>query len=184
VAALVVLATASASMAAVPPMKTASERQVSLRKEAGGKKIDVAVTVTAGELTSHTEPGVALGGDKSLAFGSDALLAWKVLSVLLTSEDPISDLQEHIGRVDASRAGIETLDGQFVYVWGNGPTIALSRDLARIRRITATSGNVNWEFRLSGELDLAGLPARVHILRSGEPFASVELAVAEGSGSE
>jgi hypothetical protein len=174
-AAAVVFAMASAAAAAVPPLKIASERQASLREAASDTKVDVSVTITAGELKSHAETGVALGIGKSLAFGDDGLLAWRVLSVVLTAKDPIKGLQEHVGQIDASKTSIETLDDGFVYVWGSSPQIALSRDLSRIRRVTARSGDHTWVFRLSGDLGVAGLPERVHILRSGKPYASVEI---------
>ena len=179
-AAMVVFAMASAAVAAVPPMKIADARQASLRKAASDTKVDVSITVTAGELKSHAESGVALGTGKSVGLGDDGLgdgglLAWRVLSVVLTAKEPISDLQEHIGRIDASKTSIETLDDDFVYVWSGSPQIALSRDMSLIRRITARSGDHIWEFRLSGDLGVAGLPERIHILRSGKPFASVEI---------
>lgn len=184
VAMFVTFATATA-VAAVPPLKLAAARQASLRKEAGKAKLDVAVTVTAGDLASFGKSGMALagakglslpakGGDGALELGEGELVPWKVVWVLLTSKNPVDDLQEQVGKLDAT-TGIDTLDGRFVYVYGSTPAVAFSRDLGRIRRITAKSDEHIWEFRLSGELGMAGLPERIHILRSGEPYANVEL---------
>lgn len=180
----------TAASAAVPPLKTAKQRQQALRKEASKAKLDITVTVTAGSLASYAKSGVGLGGSKglklpatrgeaSLALGADGALPWKVVYALLTTKEPITALQEHVGKIDTSRTRIETLDGHFVYVWGDSPQVAMSRDLARIRRITAKSGEHTWEFRLSGELGVAGLPERIHVLRSGEPYANVELGLSQ-----
>jgi hypothetical protein len=170
-----VLVSMSTAMAAVPPLKMASERQASLRKEAAGQKIDVLVTVTAGELKSYTKSGVSIGSAASFEFSADAPAAWKILSALVSANDPLGALQTHIGKIDVSQTKIETLDDGFVYVWGNSPAVAISHDFSRIRRLTVRSNNHSWEFRLSGDLGLAGLPERIHVLRSGEPYASVEI---------
>lgn len=176
----------TAALAAVPPLKTAKQRQQSLRKEAAKASVDITVTVTAGSLASYTKSGVDLGGnraiglsatrgDGALTLGANAALPWKVIYSLLTSDEPIGAIQDHLGKFDTSRAKIETLDSHFVYVWGDSPELAISRDLAHMRRIVARAGEHTWEFRLSGDLGVAGLPERIHVLRSGEPYASIEL---------
>ncbi len=181
-----VLFFATAAFAAVPPLETASARQEALRKEAARAKVDVSVTVTAGDLASYAKSGVALGGagvklsakggEASLELDGGGLFPWKVVYALLTAQDPIAAIQKHVGKIDASRTRIEARDGHFVYVWGSSPSLAMSRNLGQIRQITAKNDDHTWEFRLSGDLGVGGLPERIHVLRSGEPYANVELA--------
>lgn len=176
----------TAASAAVPPLKMAKLRQQALRSEAAKTKVDVSVTVIAGNLASYAKSGVGLGGRKAvelaatdsdgvLTLGAEASLPWAVIYTLLVAPKPIGTLQRHIGNIDTSRATIQTLEDDFVYVWGGSPELAISRNLALIRRITVASGEHTWEFRLSGDLGVSGLPTRIHVLRSGEPYATVGL---------
>lgn len=194
VAAAVALLVGVSALAGVPPWKVAVARQASLRSEGGApKKVDLSVTVTAGKLASYAASGVALGGgeplslsatgaDGKLALGAGQAFPWTVVFALLSSTDPLTAVQRQIGQVDAGQTRIEPGDDEFVYVFGDSPRISLSRDLSHIRQITAQSGQTTWEFRLTGELGVAGLPERIAILRAGQPYANLRLAVAEPQG--
>ncbi len=182
------LLAAATALASVPPLKVAAARQASLRHKAKkGGAVDLSVTVTAGSLTSYQATGLSLGhgnaltlaapgGQTSLSIGPAASFPWKVVWALLSSTHPLADIQKDAGTIDAAHARIDTIDGHFVYVYGSLPQIALSRDFSHIRVIRAHAGGNDWEFRLSGDLGVAGLPERINIVRAGEPYASVELA--------
>jgi hypothetical protein len=187
------------ALASVPPLKVAAARQASLRAEADELgPTDVTITVLGARLRTYRASGATLAASRplellslqtakaesaekadKLRIGPDQPLPWSVVYALILARDPVSELQARLGGFDVSHTKIETLDDSFVYVYGDSPQLALSRDFGLIRRVAATVDGVKWEFRLAGELGEAGLPERINILRDGAPFASVELSVHE-----
>lgn len=192
---LTVLAPAALS-ARVPPLELLSERQSSLRDKADGVAVDVSISVTSGRLTQWTASGFVAGrgeplalthasGGRQLQVGPDSdMPAWRIVFALVAAADPIGELQRHAGQLDRGVTTIEVDDDDFLYVFGELPQIAVSRDLGRIRRVRARLEDTDWEFRLSGDLGAAGLSRRIHVLRAGQPYATVEMSQSQVGGED
>ncbi len=182
-----VASTAATASAAGPPLEVAQERQATVRADHAEQApaFDMTVSVTArgvveyrGAALAVSDGGVELAArakDKSLEIGADQDAPWSVIWVLVASSDPVTDLQDALGRIDAASTSIEPMGDSFVYVFGDSPQIALSRDLTHIRRVEFRSGGHTWQLRLDGEVGESGLPAQIHVIRSGQPYANIEL---------
>lgn len=185
--ALAVVSTAASAGAAGPPLETAQKRQATVRadhaKQAPAFEMRVSVTARGvveyrGSALDVSDASVELAArakDETLELGADQPAPWSVIWVLIASSDPIADLQDTLGRIDAASTSIEPMGEAFVYVFGDSPQIALSRDLTHIRRVEFRSGEHTWQLRLDGEVGDSGLPAQIHVIRSGQPYANVEL---------
>jgi hypothetical protein len=179
--------------ARLPPLDTLAARQLSLRQASTEVTIDVSVSVTSGRLTQWAASELRVGageplslvhstGERRLLIGPDSdAPVWRVVYAMLGAADPVAELQRHVGPFDKDTTRIEAVDDDFLYLFGELPQIGSSRDLGRIRRVRARLEDSVWEFRLSGELGVAGLARRIHILRGGQPYATVEVAVSEAS---
>lgn len=197
VAALLVWA--APARAAMPPLKIAKARQISVRGAIkSGVSVDISVTVLGDKLQNFSATGARLGGAKilelvaenssalpknpmpqnkppTLVIDAQAPVPWSVVFLLLQAPDPIASLRATLGAFHANHSKIELLDGDFVYHYGESPGVVMSRDLSKIRRVYARKDGVDWEFRLSGELGVGGMPERIAILRDGAPFANLKL---------
>lgn len=182
----------TSAMAAVPPLELAAERQAALRASAN-IELDISMSVTTSGVEEFSGRSIDLVEDEDielrsadaesrLKLGSARLLPYRIVAILLTSSNPLEDLQGAMGRVDAAEHDIEVLDDAFVFVFGDMPAISLSRDLEHIRRIEARSKSHSWQILLTGELGERGLPEHIQILRSGEPYARIELSEAKQGG--
>lgn len=188
----VVLCAPLEAAAAVPPLKIAAARLASVREQAKSLKVDVEVTITAGAIRDFAadDAGLLSGkpldltrrgeSKKKLTIGPDAPLPWKAVHLVIGSPNPASDLQKHLGKLDAS-TDIDTLGDAFVYVYGSSPRLVVSRTLGAVRAIAVESEKYTWQLKTSGSLGTAGLPERIHILRSGQPYATVQLELAKAA---
>ena len=172
--------------AGVPPFDLAKKRLATMREQAGATSVDVVVSVTDEGMTTYRTEDAALvsggalqlsktGGKATLKVHQDAPFPWNVVYELLVSADPISGLERHLGSADASQTEIVPREREFLYIYGDDPKIAVSRDMSAIRSVWVTHDKKRWEFRTTGTLGAADLPERLHVLRSKEPYATVEL---------
>lgn len=186
--------------AAMPPLDVAQARQASLRGALkSGASVDISLTVLGKELQVFSASNLRLGASEklelvasasepekkppTLVIDATAPLPWSVVFSLLSAADPLASLQATQGAIDAGQRKIDILEDAFVYQYGASPQVILSRDFSRIRRVLVRAQSVDWEFRLTGELGVGGLPERVDILRAGAPFANIRLSLYDQSKS-
>lgn len=186
--------------AAMPPLDVAQARQASLRGALkSGASVDISVTALGTKLQSFSASSLRLGASKklelaasasdpekkpsTLVIDANAPMPWSVVFSLLSAADPLASLQTTHGAIDAGQRKIDTLEDGFVYHYGASPQVVLSRDFSLMRRVLVHAQGVDWEFRLSGDLGVGGLPERVDILRAGAPFANMRLSLAGQSNS-
>lgn len=188
---LVVACTAGYAGAAGPPLETAQKRQATARTDHAERApaFDMKASVTARGVAEYRGAGLdvsdasvelaARGEDDPLEIGEGQAAPWSVIWVLIASSDPLADLQDILGRIDAASTSIEPMGEAFVYVFGDSPQIASSRDLTHIRRVEFRSGGHTWQLRIDGTLGESALPAQIHVIRSGQPYANIELAISD-----
>lgn len=174
-AATVVLMLATApAWAALPPFELA-QRALADHRDEGSVKLAFDVTVARKHIESFRLEGKAKWGASATLKGpsgavelsAESPTGLRLLWIALLSRDPVAALATY-GFVDRHRSEVGVA-GDFVYIYGSNPRVAVYRDFQRLAWFEVTADDVRW--RTSLTWDETGVIAAT-VTRDGAPFVS------------
>ena len=157
VSCIVSFAIATPVTAALPPLELVEQSVQQHRAKTKKTTLDLAVTLTEGELVEWRirgtfAYGAKLPGPGDAKIDENSKLPLRFLWIAVLASDPVAELNK-VGRFVDARITDVQLQEEFVYVYGGDLAFRVFRDLQRVAGFDAVVDGVEWTTRVAWDRD-------------------------------